>query len=129
MYSNLLRAQKSMQYFTVSLFLPLFTPGFFTPLSWLPFHQSHMVLPALIQEVSAMALGGFRLITRFDSTSRPGWSAIINARHPDFTGVSAITDTFAASALGSKEGAASALVLMFSTRGANRAARVAVRRR
>ncbi len=31
-----------------------------TPLAWDPFHQSQEVLPGLIQEVSAMALGGFK---------------------------------------------------------------------
>jgi len=59
----LLRAQKSMQYFAVSLLLPLGLPAF---------HQSQRVLPGLIQEVSPMALGGFKLTTMFDSTSRPG---------------------------------------------------------
>ena len=63
MYSILLRAQKSMQNFPVSVLLPLGLPAF---------HQSHMVLPGLIQEVSPMALGGFRLTTMFDSTSRAG---------------------------------------------------------
>ena len=64
----------------------LFLPGCATPLAWPPFHQSQEVLPGLIQEVSPMALGGFRLTTMFDSTSRPGCSAIINTRQDDFTG-------------------------------------------
>jgi len=63
MYSILLRAQKSMQYFAVSVLLPLGLPAF---------HQSHMVLPGLIQEVSPIALAGFKLTTMLDSTSRPG---------------------------------------------------------
>jgi hypothetical protein len=99
MYSKLFRAQKSMQYFTVALFLPLFSAAIFTLDSWLPFHQS--------QDVSAMALGGFKLTTMFDSTSRPGLSAIISTRHPDLTGVCAITDNFNASTFGSKAGATS----------------------
>src|SRR5450759_977285 len=102
----------------------LFLPGLPTPLAWLPFHQSQGVLPGLIQAVSPMALGGFRLTTRFDSTSRPGWSAIINTRQADRTGVGAITDTFDASALGSKAGAMFALLFTSSTRTARRASRV-----
>ena len=60
----------------------------------------------------------------FDSTSRPGWSAIINTRHADLTGVCAITDTFVASALGSKDGATSVDVFTSSTRVARRAVRI-----
>ena len=71
-----------------------------------------------------MAQGGFKLSTRFDSTSRPGLSAIMSTRQDDFTGVCAITDTFNASALGSKEGATAELVFMSSTRVASRATRV-----
>ena len=63
MYSIWWRAQKSMQYFAMSLFLPF---------GLVAFHQSQRVLPGLIQEVSAMALGGFKLSTMLDSTSRPG---------------------------------------------------------
>ena len=59
MYSIPLRAQKSID----SVLLPLGLPAF---------HQSQSVLPGLIQEVSLTALGGFKLTTRFDSTSRPG---------------------------------------------------------
>src|ERR1017187_1886074 len=102
----------------------LFMPGFPTPLAWLPFHQSQAVLPGLTQLSSPMALGGFRLATMFDSTSRPGRSAIISTRQADRTGVRAITDTFDASALGSKEGAMFVLVFTSSTRVARRAARV-----
>src|SRR5674476_767148 len=102
----------------------LFLPGLATPLAWLPFHQSQGDLPGLIQEVSPMALGGFKLTTRFDSTSRPAGSAIINTLQPDRTGVGAITDTLDASALGSKAGAMSALEFTSSTRGARRAVRV-----
>ena len=51
-----------------------------------------------------MALGGFKLTTMLDSTSRPGWSAIINTRQPDLTGVCAITETFERVRLGIEGG-------------------------
>src|SRR5215475_13011180 len=62
-----------------------------TPSAELPDHQSHAVLPGLIHDVSAMADGGFRLITIFDSTSRPGCALIRMTRHGDRTGVAALT--------------------------------------
>ncbi len=43
-----------MQYFAVSLLLPFGLQAF---------HQSQALLPGLIQDVSPMALGGFKLTT------------------------------------------------------------------
>ena len=71
MYSNLFRAAEIDAILHGFVVLAVVSPGL-TPCSWLPFHQSQAVLPGLIQEVSAMALGGFKLTTMFDSTSRPG---------------------------------------------------------
>ena len=102
----------------------LFLQGVSTPLAWLPFHQSQGVLPGLTQLSSPMALGGFKLTTMLDSTRRPGWSAIMRTRQADCTGVRAMTDSFDASALGSKDGAMLVLVFTSSTRVARRAARV-----
>src|ERR1035438_4955673 len=72
-----------------------------TPLARPPDHQSQEVLPGLIQEVSAMADGGFKLTTMLDSTSRPGWSATINTRHGELAGACRTTEIMEGSALGS----------------------------
>ncbi|MGA7721584.1 MAG: hypothetical protein WCA84_10445 [Ignavibacteriaceae bacterium] len=64
------------------------------------------------------------MTTILDSTKRPGLSAIMRMRQPDFRGVWAITEIFDESSLGSNEGAISASVFIFSTRVASRAVRV-----
>ena len=64
--------------------MPVLNETFFATL---PDHQSQEVLPGLIQDVSAMALGGLRLTTMFDSISRPGSAAIISTRQGDRAGV------------------------------------------
>src|SRR5512138_2639056 len=66
----------------------------------LPDHQSHAVLPGRIQEVSAIALGGFKLTTMLDSTRRPAWSPIIRTRQGERTGVCAETASPGSSARG-----------------------------
>ena len=68
----------------MSVFIPVLNETF---LATLPDHQSHEVLPGLIQEVSAISLGGLRLTTMFDSTSRPGSAAIIITRQGERAGV------------------------------------------
>src|SRR5438309_2150365 len=79
----------------------VFFPGRkFTPSSYGPLHQSHDALPALIHEVSAIADGGFRFITMFDSIRRPGSAPIITMRHGVTIGVLAITLTAASSIRG-----------------------------
>ena len=88
-----------------------------------PDHQSQAVLPGLIQEASAIADGGFRFTTMFDSTSRPGSSAIISTRHGDVAGACRMTETIHGSALGSM-GHGRCGATGSSTRGARRAASV-----
>src|SRR6266481_7921494 len=66
----------------------VFIPGWkLTPSACVPDHQSQVVLPGLIHDVSTIALGGFRLMTMFDSTSRPGCVPIMMTRHGDRIGV------------------------------------------
>src|SRR5579863_5290212 len=72
----------------VAVFMPVLK---LTPGAASPDHQSHADLPALIHEVSALFDGGWRLRIMFDSTSRPGSSPIMSARHGVVTGASAST--------------------------------------
>src|ERR1039458_2068508 len=59
-----------------------------------PDHQSHADLPARIQEVSAIFVGGSRLRTILDSMRRPGSSPIISTRQGVENGVVVSTATF-----------------------------------
>src|SRR4051794_22277057 len=58
-----------------------------------PDHQSHAVLPGLIQEVSAMAEGSLRLRMVVDSMSLPGSCAMSSTRHGEAAGALALTQT------------------------------------
>src|SRR4051794_13511643 len=70
----------------------VFMPGRkLTPSATVPDHQSHAVLPGLIQEVSAIADGGFKLMTIFDSIRRPAWSPIMITRQGEWAGVAVAT--------------------------------------
>src|SRR5512134_3396465 len=95
-----------------------------TPLTSPPDHQSHAVLPGLIHEGSAIAEGGFRFTTMFDSTRRPGSSAIISTRHGEVTGTCRITETIEAFVSASIGHGTRGAVAVSSTRGARRAASV-----
>jgi hypothetical protein len=52
-----------------------------TPSACSPDHQSQAALPALIHDVSAIADGGLRLTTKFDSMRVPGSRPIMMTRH------------------------------------------------
>src|ERR1035438_6148579 len=70
----------------------VFMPGAkSTPSAWVPDHQFHAALPGLIQEVSAMADGGFRLLTMFDSIKRPGSEPIMSTRQGQVIGADVCT--------------------------------------
>src|ERR1041385_1671136 len=78
-YSNPALEEKSTKNFMVSEFLPdlkLAPSGAYGPL-----HQSQLALPGLIQLVSAIIEGGFRLRMVFDSIRRPGSEPIRMTRH------------------------------------------------
>jgi hypothetical protein len=90
-YSQPIRAARSVKYFIVAVFIVTLksAPGAQSPL-----HQrSQADRPGLIQEVSSICSGVARLATRFDSTSRPGWSAIMSTRQGERWGVLASTAT------------------------------------
>src|ERR1700693_1168628 len=53
-----------------------------------PDHQSQAALPGLIHDVSAMAEGGLRFSTMWDSMSRPGSAAIMRTHEGVASGVS-----------------------------------------
>src|SRR3954447_5316676 len=70
----------------------VFIPGLkLTPSAAVPDHQSQAVFPGLIQDVSAIADGAFRLMTMFDSISRPARSPIMITRHGERAGVAVET--------------------------------------
>src|ERR1700691_2301636 len=78
-----------------------------TPLACVPDHQFHAVLPGLIQDVSAMAEGGFRLPTMFDSISLPGSAPISSTRQGQLMGA----DVRTASVLSSTRGASVEIIM------------------
>ena len=80
-YSQPISAARSVKYFMVAVFIATLksAPGAQSPL-----HQrSQAERPGVIHEVSFSWSGVARLATRFDSTRRPGWSAIIRTRQGD----------------------------------------------
>src|SRR3954454_1834396 len=81
----------------------VFIPGWnATPSAWVPDHQFHAALPALIQDGSSTTDGGFRLSTIFDSTRRPGSSPSISTRQGDCNGVAPMIATFGLSGRGTR---------------------------
>src|ERR1041384_3525277 len=67
----------------VAVFIPGLNP---TPSAYVPDHQSHAVFPGRIHDVSAMADGGFKLITMFDSINRPACAPIRITRQGECAG-------------------------------------------
>src|ERR1700733_14543368 len=81
----------------------VFIPGVkFTPSACVPDHQFHAVFPGLIQDVSAMAEGGFRLPTMFDSISLPGSDPISSTRQGQVMGAEVRTASIGSSARGAR---------------------------
>src|ERR1700722_8139385 len=79
----------------------VFLPGMkSTPSASAPDHQSHAAFPGLIQDVSAIAEGGFKLMTMFDSIRRPGSDPISNTRQGQTEGACSRTAVELSSARG-----------------------------
>src|SRR5581483_1459322 len=79
----------------------VFMPGLkSTSRAKLPDHQSQAAFPGLIQEVSAIADGGFRLITMLDSIRRPGSAPIMTTRQGVRRGVTPVAASSGSSARG-----------------------------
>src|SRR5579863_4244120 len=77
----------------------VFMPGTkSTPSACVPDHPFDAAFPGLIQDVSAMAEGGFKLETMFDSISRPGSEAISITRQGQVMGAEVCTASMGSSA-------------------------------
>src|SRR5271170_6183110 len=81
----------------------VFMPGTkSTPSACVPDHQFQAVFPGLIQDVSAMAEGGFRLPTMFDSISLPGSDPISSTRQGQLMGAEVCTASVVSSLRGAR---------------------------
>src|ERR1700683_2935740 len=81
----------------------VFMPGVkSTPSACMPDHQFQAAFPGLIQDVSAMAEGGLRLLTMFDSISLPGSDPISSTRQGQVIGAEVRPASIGSSARGAK---------------------------
>src|SRR5579862_4327712 len=83
----------------VAVFMPGTKP---TPSACVPDHQFQAVFPGLIQDVSAIADGGFRLPTMFDSINFPGSDPINRTRQGQVIGAEVRTARAGSSMRGAK---------------------------